>query len=154
VHFAPFYVINPIEPMPQNNHDGRSKRRRLNSSSPNNTLAIDRFIPSCSRSPIAASIPHQSAENRPSSQPSCDDDSFTDRPLTQDQSLLPKPPSPSLSAVVAAVQAATTVVGPPSLHLPPTILSFIKSLHQSFTKCLIGFYQIIHFKQSTSNTVE
>jgi hypothetical protein len=91
--FCSFYVVNSIQPPPQNNHDGRPKRRRrLNSSSPTNTPAIDRFIPSCNRSSIAASIPHQSAENRPSSQPSCYDDSFTDRPLTQDQSLLPSPP--------------------------------------------------------------
>ena len=101
--FCSFYVMNPIEQTPQNNHDGRPKRRRLVGPFPGDTPAINRYIATFNRSPAAASIPNQSAENRPSNDDD-DDDSFTDRPFTQDPSLLPPPPSPS--AIVAAVEAA------------------------------------------------
>jgi hypothetical protein len=96
-------VTNPIEPTPQNNHDGRPKRRRLIGPSPGDTPAIDRYVSSFNRSPVAASIPNQSPENRPSDHDD-DDDSFADRRFTLDLSLLPPPTSPS--AIVAAVQAA------------------------------------------------
>ena len=114
--FCSFYVMNPIEPTPQNNHGGRPKRRRLVGTSPGDTPAIDRYVATFNRSPAAASILNQSAEKRPSD-PSHedDDDSFTDRPFTQDPSLLPPPPS----NVVAAIQATVAVVGPtfvPTYH--------------------------------------
>jgi hypothetical protein len=58
--------MNPTEQTPQNNHDdGRPKRRRLDGPSPGDTPAINRYIATFNRSPAAASIPNQSAENRP-----------------------------------------------------------------------------------------
>jgi hypothetical protein len=61
--FCSFYVMNPIEPTPQNNHDGRPKCRRLVGPFPGDTPAIDRYVSSFNQSPVAASIPRQSAEN-------------------------------------------------------------------------------------------
>jgi hypothetical protein len=110
--FGSFYVMNPIEQTPQNNHDGRPKRRRLDGPSPGDTPAINRYVSMFNRSPVAASIPNRSAENRPSdpSHEDDDDSSFTDRPFTQDPSLLPPPP-PSPSNVVAAIQATVAAIG-------------------------------------------
>jgi hypothetical protein len=117
--FCSFYVMNPIEPTPQNNHDGRRKRRRLIGPSPGDTPAIDLYVSLFNRSPVAASIPGQSAENRPSNHHD-DDDSFTDRPFTQDPSLLPPPTSPS--AIVPAVPAAAKDVSNAFVRAPPTFL--------------------------------
>jgi hypothetical protein len=115
--FGSFHAMNPTEQTPQNNHDGHSKRRRLDGPSPGDTPAINRYVSTFNRSPAAASIPNQSAENRP--QEDDDDDSFIDRPITQDPSLLlPSPPPPPPSNVVAAIQAAAAVVG-----LGPTFVS-------------------------------
>jgi hypothetical protein len=76
--------MNPIEQTPQNNHDGRPKRRRLNGPSPGNTPAINRYVLTFNRSPVAASIPNQSSENRPSDPSHEDDDnSFTNLPFTK-----------------------------------------------------------------------
>jgi hypothetical protein len=123
--FCSFYVMNPIEPTPQNNHDGRPKRR-LVGPSPGDTPAIDRYVSTFNRSPVAASIPGQSAENRPSNHDD-DHDSFTDRPFTQDPSLLPPPTSPS--AIVQAVPAAAAAqldgakdVSNAFVRAPPTFL--------------------------------
>jgi hypothetical protein len=44
--FCSFYVMNPIEPMPQNNLDGHPKQRRLLGPSPGDTPAIDRYVSS------------------------------------------------------------------------------------------------------------
>jgi hypothetical protein len=119
--------MNPIEPTPQNNHDGRPKRRRLVGPSPGDTPAIDRYISTFNRSPVATSIPRQSAEYCPSNHD--DDDSFTDRPFTQDPSLLPPPTSPSafVSRVPAAADAAAQSDGAKDVsnafvHAPPTFL--------------------------------
>jgi hypothetical protein len=138
--FCSFYVMNPIEPTPQNNHDGRPKRRHLVGPSPGDTPAIDRYVSSFNRSPVAASIPNQSPENRPSDHDD-DDDSFTDRPFTQDPPRLPPPTSPS--AIVARVPAAADgaedvsnafVRAPPTFlplkDIPPQELQIIKdALH-------------------------
>jgi hypothetical protein len=78
--FCSFYEMNPTEQRPQNNHDGRPKRRHLDGPSPGDTPAINQYVSTFNRSPVAASIPNQSAKNRPSD-PShaVDDDSFIDR---------------------------------------------------------------------------
>jgi hypothetical protein len=106
--FCSFCMIDPIQPTPRNNHDGRHKRRRLDAPSPGDTPAINRIVPSFkfNHSPDAASVRNQTPENRPTTEPphDDDDDSFVNRPFTQDPSLLPPPPSPS--TIVAAVQAA------------------------------------------------
>jgi hypothetical protein len=78
--FCSFYVMNPIESTPENNHDDRPKHRRLHGPSPGNTPAIDRCVSLFNRSHIVASISIQSAKNRPSTDRGDDDDSFTHRP--------------------------------------------------------------------------
>jgi hypothetical protein len=75
------------------------------------------IVPSYNRSPIATSIPNQSAVNGPSSYPSHDDnDSFTDHPFAQDSSLLS--PSPSRAAFIAVIRKPTL----PSLSDQPLFL--------------------------------
>jgi hypothetical protein len=91
--FCSFYVMNLIEQTPQNNHDGRPKRRRLDGPSPGDTPAINRYVLTFNRSPVAASIvPNRSAENRPSD-PSheYDEDSFIElhRPPFHSRSIAP-----------------------------------------------------------------
>jgi hypothetical protein len=140
--FCSFCMMDPIEPRPQNNHDGHPKRRRRNAPSPGDTPAINRIVPSFNHSPVAASSLNQSPENRPTSDPSHadDEDSFTDRPFTQDPSLLLPPPSPT--AVLAAVKAAATVVGltyvpapnelTPLEDIPPQEIDIIKRAISDF----------------------
>jgi hypothetical protein len=43
--FCSFYVMNPTEQTPQNNHDGHPKLRRLVGPTPGDTPAIDRLNP-------------------------------------------------------------------------------------------------------------
>jgi hypothetical protein len=43
--FGSFYAMNQTEQTPQNNHDGRPKRRRLVGPTPGDTPAIDRINP-------------------------------------------------------------------------------------------------------------
>jgi hypothetical protein len=116
------------EQTPQTDHDGRPKRRRLVGPSPGDTPALDRYVSTFNRSPVAASISNQSAENRPSNHED-DDDSFTDRPFTQDPSLLPPPTSPSaiVARVPAAADAAAQLDGAKDVsnafvRAPPTFL--------------------------------
>jgi hypothetical protein len=111
-------MMDPIQPTPGNNHDGRPKRRRLDAPSSGDTPAINHIVPSFNRSPDAASVLNQTPENRPTTEPphDDDDDSFADRPFTQDPSLLPPPPSPP--AVLAAVKSAAAVVGPTFVPAP------------------------------------
>jgi hypothetical protein len=135
-------MMDQIEPRPQNNHDGHPKRRRLNAPSPGDTPAINRIVPSFNHSPVAASSLNQSPENRPTSDPSHadDEDSFTDRPFTQDPSLLLPPPSPT--AILAAVKAAAVVVGltyvpapnelTPLEDIPPQEIDIIKRAISNF----------------------
>jgi hypothetical protein len=125
--FCSFYVMNPIEPTPRNNHDGRPKCRRLIGPSPSDTPAIDRYVSSFNRSPVAASIPNQP----PRIVRLLTMTSFIDRPFTQDPSLVLPPPSPS--AIVAAVQATTAaqldganVISNAFAHAPPTFLPLKK----------------------------
>jgi hypothetical protein len=58
--------MNPIEQTPQNNHDGRPKRRRLDVPTPGDTPALSRYVSAFNRSPIDAPSCAQLAENRPS----------------------------------------------------------------------------------------
>ena len=50
--FCSFYVVNSIEPPPQNNHDGRPKRRRLADPSPGDTPSICPYISSFNQPPL------------------------------------------------------------------------------------------------------
>jgi hypothetical protein len=131
--------MNPIEQTPQTDHDGRPKRRRLDGPSPGDTPTLDRYVSTFNQSPVATSIPNQSAENCPSAHHDDDDDSFIDRLFTQDPSLILPPPSPS--AFVAAVQAAAAVVEHLSqphnakvsntiIRAPPTFLPLQDIPHQ------------------------
>jgi hypothetical protein len=116
--FCSFYVMKPIEQTPQTDHDGRPKRRRLVGPPPGNTPALDRYVSTFNRSPVAASNPNQSTENRPSAHHDNDDDSFINRPFTQDPLLLLPPPPPPSAVATTAVQAAVAAVGPSFVHAP------------------------------------
>jgi hypothetical protein len=140
-YFCSFCMMNPIEQIPQTDHDGRPNRRRLDAPSRGDTPAINRIVPSFNRSPDAASVLNQPPENRPTTEPPHDnDDSFADRPFTQDQSLRPPPPSPP--AVLAAVKSAAAVVGStfvpapneltPLEHIPPQEIDIIKRAISDF----------------------
>jgi hypothetical protein len=43
--FGSFHAMNPTEQTPQNNHDGRPKRRRLDGPSPGDNPTINRLNP-------------------------------------------------------------------------------------------------------------
>jgi hypothetical protein len=68
------------------------RSNRLHGPSPGDTPAIDRYVSSFNRSPIAASISNQSAENYPSTDRGDDNGSFIDRSFTQDPLLVPTLP--------------------------------------------------------------
>jgi hypothetical protein len=63
--FGSFHAMNPTEQTPQNNHDGRLKRRRLDDPSPGDAPAIiNRYVSTFNRSPAAASVPRSITRGR------------------------------------------------------------------------------------------
>ena len=75
--------MDPPQPTPQTNHDGRPKRRRLRSDSTAIDPAIERIVPSRTHSPIATSITNV--------EPPINDDG-SDLSCSSSQPLLTQPP--------------------------------------------------------------
>jgi hypothetical protein len=136
--FGSFFTMDPIEQTPQNNHDGRPKRRRLDGPSPGDTPALSRCVSSFNRAPIDAPSRAQLAENCLSDDPQSEDDSFTDRPFTQDPSLHPSPPSlPVHPTVTAAVAAAVSAINDSFVRAPPDLVP-VHQLPPNEVKILLG----------------
>ena len=88
-----FYVMNPIERTPQDNHVRRSKRRRYSSHSPDDTPGVTRLVPSrnTSPTPIAAAVFPKSTAGEPSSDDDTSDASLSQQLLTQDPTAIAAP---------------------------------------------------------------